>query len=89
MDNHRLVIVWSSADPDVARNMVFMYSGASVRNGWFDDVTLIVWGPSSRLLTENKELQGLLEDLGASGVRLMARFKSCKALVNRPASRCA
>ena len=57
MSTQRLVMVWSSADPEVARNMVFMYSRASQKHGWFDDVTLIVWGPSSRLLTEDEDLR--------------------------------
>jgi len=80
MSTQRLVMVWSSADPEVARNMVFMYSRAAQKNGWFDDVTLIVWGPSSRLLTEDETLRSEFLELANGGVKLMACRKCAENL---------
>jgi hypothetical protein len=71
----KLVIVWSSADPAVARSMVFMYARNSRLKGWWHKVRLVVWGPSSRLLAENEDLQEELELLKEAGVELLA----CKA----------
>ncbi len=34
-----------------------MYTHAAKRNGWFDEVVLIVWGSSSSLLAEDEALQ--------------------------------
>ena len=31
-----------------------MYTLNAKRQGWFDEVTLIVWGPSSKLLSEER-----------------------------------
>ena len=41
----RLAVVWSSADPDVAKRVCFMYTHAAKRAKWFDVVHLVVWGP--------------------------------------------
>ena len=55
--NEKLVVVWSSADKEVALKMVFMYTTASKQLGMWDDITLVVWGPSATLLSEDEELQ--------------------------------
>jgi hypothetical protein len=64
----KLVVVWSSADPDVAMSMTFMYTHAAKRNRWFEDVTLVIWGPSARLITENEALQQKIKSMQDDGV---------------------
>ena len=71
----RLAVLWTSADPEVAVKVAFMYTRAAKTNGWFDDVTLIVWGPSSKLLSENAELQAAVRSMAEAGVEVVA----CKA----------
>jgi hypothetical protein len=65
-DPSRLAVLWSSGDPDVAHRVCFMYTHAAKQNGWFEEVQLIVWGPSARLLAGDKDLQekvaGMMED---------------------------
>jgi len=68
----QLAIVWTSGDPDVAHRMVLMYGHAAKTSGWFDEVTLIVWGPSSRLLAADKDLQRKLKEMQDDGVVLQA-----------------
>ena len=75
----KLCIIWSSADRDVALSMVFMYAKNSRLQGWWDHVLLVVWGPSAKLLAEDKGLQAELEDLKAAGVELQA-CKACAAM---------
>ena len=70
-----LLIVWSSADPEVAHKMVFMYALNSIRKGWWEQVTLLVWGPSARLTSENKGIREALLRMKEAGVELIA----CKA----------
>ena len=70
-----LVVLWSSGDREVATNMVFMYTLNAKRRGWWNDVTLIVWGPSAKLLTEDSGLQERIEEMRQAGVGLLA----CKA----------
>ncbi len=64
----QLCVVWSSGDPGVAKNVCFMYTHAAKRAGWFDDVHLVIWGPSAKLLAENEELQGEVQLMQKSGV---------------------
>lgn len=68
----RLTIVWTSGDPEVAHRMVLMYSHVAKTAGWFDEVRVIVWGPSSRLLAGDKDLQAKLKKMQADGVILQA-----------------
>lgn len=72
----KLVVLWTSGDPEVAKKMVFMYVTNAPRFDWWDDITLVVWGPSSKLLTEDQELQTALQPMIDSGVHLEA-CKGC------------
>ncbi len=74
-DAPKLAIVWTSGDRDVAINMVFMYALNAKRNGWAEEVELIVWGPSSKLLSNDLELQASVARMQEAGVV----FKACKA----------
>ncbi len=71
----KLVVVWTSGDRDVAIKMVFMYTYNAKKNGWWDEVRLVVWGPSSLLLSVDKELQDYIKKMKDEGVIIEA----CKA----------
>ncbi len=68
----RLAVVWSSADPDVAHRVCFMYTDSAKKQKWFDEVTLIIWGPSARLLAGDKDLQAEIKDMMNDGVKVQA-----------------
>lgn len=68
----RLAVIWSSADPDVAKRVCFMYTHAAKTQKWFDEVTLVVWGPSARLLAGDKDLQAEVKAMAADGVKVVA-----------------
>lgn len=74
--NNELLIVWTSGDPDVAHKMVFMYAYNAQKNGWWDQVTLLVWGPSAKLSSENAKIQESLNMMKEQGVELLA-CKGC------------
>ena len=38
------------------------------KRGWFDVVHIVVWGPSAKLLTEDKELQKQMQAMREAGV---------------------
>ena len=75
MSQDHLTVIWSSADPEVAHKVCFMYTHNAKRHGWFENVTLIVWGPSAELATRDTSIQEKLEEMKADGVVLEA----CKA----------
>ena len=64
----RLCVVWSSADPDVARNVCFMYTLNAKKARWFDVVHLVVWGPSAKLLAEDQAIQAEVKAMQKAGV---------------------
>jgi len=71
----RLLVVWTSGDREVAVKMVYMYTLNAKKQGWFDEVRFLIWGPSSRLLAEDGELKDYLKRMKDVGVELVA----CKA----------
>ena len=70
-----LAVIWTSGDRDVALKMVFMYTNYSSKMNWWDKINLVVWGPSAKLLSEDKELQDYVAKMQKSGVTIFA----CKA----------
>lgn len=72
---NKLVVIWTSGDREVAIRMAFMYTLNSKLKEWWDEVSLIVWGPSAKLLTEDQELQEYAGKIKQAGVELLA----CKA----------
>jgi hypothetical protein len=73
-NKEKLVIVWSSGDREVALKMVFMYIQNSKKFQWWKHTTLVIWGPSAKLLSEDKELQALIAELKCPCVEI----KACK-----------
>jgi len=64
----KLMVVWTSADPDVADKVCLMYTHAAKKYGWFAEVRLVVWGPSQRLLAGDPALQAKVKEMQADGV---------------------
>jgi hypothetical protein len=71
-NSNKLAVLWTSGDPDVAEKMGFMYTYNAKKQGWFDEVVLIVWGPSAKLLSENKILQEYVKKMQEAGVKVEA-----------------
>ena len=70
-----LIVLWTSGDREVALKMVFMYVYNAKRFKWWEDITLIVWGPSSKLTAEDKEIRSEIKKTLGEGVVV----KACKA----------
>jgi len=68
----KLAVLWTSGDPNVAEKMAFMYTYNAKKQGWFDEVVLIVWGPSAKLLSENKMLQEYIKKMQDAGIKVEA-----------------
>lgn len=71
-DSDKLVIVWTSDDPYLAERMVLMYAHAAKTQNWFNEVTLIVWGPSAKMVSENLKIQKKLKSMQEDGVEIQA-----------------
>jgi len=72
LNEEKLIVVWSTADKEVASKMVFMYTLNAKKFSWWQEITLIVWGPSARLLAEDLELQLTIREMRKAGIKLEA-----------------
>jgi hypothetical protein len=71
-DSNEIYVLWTSGDRETALSMVFMYTLNAKLKGWWEDVTLIVWGASTKLLAQDKELQGRIRQMIDAGVDVVA-----------------
>ncbi|MEE4195309.1 MAG: DsrE family protein [Anaerolineae bacterium] len=71
----QLTVLWTSGNPVTAKNMVFMYVINAKKFGWWDDITLIIWGASAQLAADRKDFQPYFQSMHEVGVDLVA----CKA----------
>ena len=80
MDNkNHLYVLWTNADPITAEKMVFMYTVNSLIHGWWQKVTLIVWGAPAKLVSENPNVQKKVKEALDAGVHITA----CKACADQ------
>lgn len=68
----RVAILWTTDNKEVFTKVVFPYVFNSKKMKWWNEVTLIVWGPSSKLLAEDNELHENIKKLEEAGVILTA-----------------
>lgn len=73
--SNRLYILWTNADILTSDKMVMMYSTNSMINQWWDDVTVIIWGATVKLVAENDLIQNKIKNAQHVGVQ----FSACKA----------
>jgi len=76
----KLMVVWTSADPDVADKVCLMYTHAAKAYGWFAEVTLVVWGPSQRLLAGDPTIQAKIKAMQEDGVVVEACIACARKL---------
>jgi len=74
MENE-LYILWTNADPLTAHKMVFMYGHNGLLKGWWEKVTIIIWGATTKLTAENSGIQEKIRAMIKDGVR----FSACRA----------
>jgi len=69
---NKLLIVWSTEELEVARKMVLLYSSVILPRNYWDEAHLMIWGASARLLAGNEELQEMVQNIQATGVKTSA-----------------
>ena len=66
---NKLLIVWSSSEEEVAKKLILLYGSVMLPRGYWDEATIMVWGPSAKLLAENIELQDKVRTVMSTGVK--------------------
>jgi hypothetical protein len=70
-----LYLLWTSGEKFTFDEMVFMYALNGIKNQWWDELTLIIWGASAQLAATNIEVGQKLKRLDEAGVQI----STCKA----------
>jgi len=68
----KLHVVWSTGEKDVAMRMIFVYLMDAKSMGWWDEINVVIWGPSARLLAQDKDVQMELDFVMQSGITVEA-----------------
>jgi hypothetical protein len=63
-----LVVVWASGDPEVAMKSCLMYAHAAKKYKWFNEVILVIWGPSEKAVVENATLKEKVAAMKKDGI---------------------
>lgn len=74
-----LYVLWTNDNPVTAEKMVFMYTINSLKRGWWEKVTLIIWGATAQLVSENVNIQAKIKEALDAGVHVTA----CKACADQ------
>ena len=67
-----LHILWTTGEKEVAMKVIFPYIINAKANGWWDEINLIIWGPSAKLTAEDTDIQHNLQDSLDSGITVEA-----------------
>ncbi|MDA3887055.1 MAG: DsrE family protein [Candidatus Delongbacteria bacterium] len=71
-----LFILWTNDNPITSEKMVCMYAHNAVLNNWWDQVTVIIWGGSTKFVASDKKIQAQILQMLKDGVKVSA-CKGC------------
>ena len=74
-----LYVLWTNDNLITAEKMVFMYTINSLLHGWWEKVTLIIWGAPAILVSEDGNIQEKIKEALDAGVHITA----CKACADQ------
>lgn len=75
-----LLVLWTTAERETVENMVFMYTLNAKLQGWWRDITILVWGAATKLASEDEAVQETLKALKEKGIRVIACKKCAENL---------
>lgn len=67
----KLNILWGNDNPDTAHTMVFMYAINGIQKSWWDEIDVIIWGASAKLVAENIAIQEKINMAKHAGVNVI------------------
>jgi len=70
--SNKLLIVWSSGEKEVAMKLILLYGSVILERKYWDQATIMLWGPSAKLLAQDEELQEKVRLVQKSGVKFNA-----------------
>ncbi|MDK2945721.1 MAG: hypothetical protein PWQ85_485, partial [Geotoga sp.] len=52
--NDTLVILWATENKDTFNKLIYLYAKNSMRNDWWKNIKIIIWGPSQQLINDEE-----------------------------------
>lgn len=59
----KLNILWTTDNKDTVTHMLGMYSINAKSRGWWDEINVLIWGASAKLVATDTEIQTLIKDM--------------------------
>ena len=75
----KVFVLLSSGDRQVALEVGLRYPLNAAKNQWVDEVKLIIFGPSEKIVAYDGEVQEVVKELQKTGIEVMA----CKWCADR------
>lgn len=72
----KLNILWTTDNKETVFNMLIMYATNSKTRGWWQNVNVIIWGASARLVGNDTQVQAEVLEMIQQGVHVEA-CKDC------------
>ena len=79
MNKKHLYVLWTNDNPVTAEKMVFMYAINSLIHNWWEKVTLIIWGASTKLVSQDVNIQEKIKEALDAVVHITA----CRACADQ------
>ncbi len=73
----KLNILWTTDNKYEVFSMLNLYASRSEKNDWWNDVNLIIWGASAKLVGTDKKVQSEIVEMINQGVHVEAFKDSC------------
>ncbi len=67
-DSNRLNILWTNSDPITSELMVMMYAHNAAKRQLWEQVQVIIWGATAKLVAEDIHIQQLIRQALEDGV---------------------
>lgn len=69
---NKLFVIWASADVEVHEETSFQYTFNANKYKWFDEVKVVIFGPSERTIPEHPNMMAKMQQLVDSGIEVVA-----------------
>lgn len=76
--NNKLNVLWTTDNKDTIFNMLSMYAINSKKRGWWENVNIILWGASVKLVANDTQVQTEVLEMLQNGVTIEACQDCCE-----------
>lgn len=70
----KLNILWTSDSLETLESLLAPYTGNAIKNGWWQDIHVVIWGGSTKLVADSEKAQKAIKKMITKGVT----FEACR-----------